>query len=95
VAKIAWCQMNDLKTLWSILVAHWPFVAPVLALILNDIINSVTAYPKTETWLHVLSDMLALHAHSDSPAGLKAPFTKSPSPSVVGSAVPTLTPGGK
>jgi hypothetical protein len=52
-------------------------------LAVNDLINSARNYPKVETLLHVISDLLAMHQNADSPGTLKMPFTRSVDPAAI------------
>lgn len=72
-----------MKNVWDWALAHWPAIVPVLLVILNDLRNGLAAYPKFDTALEVIGDLLSIHQRSDSPGTFKAPFKRSIKPALI------------
>jgi hypothetical protein len=71
---------NAIAALFSWIANHQAVLIPLALLVVNDLKNALSTYPKAETVLGILSDLLSWHQNSDSPGTLKLPFTRSTNP---------------
>jgi hypothetical protein len=79
---------------WAYEQANWQHQLVDFIAALPSIIVAATPYPKVDGALKKLLQVLNIFSvltHSDSPSTLKAPFTQSAAPSVIGQTVTTVT----
>ena len=64
----------------SFVSTHWFLILTVTGYVINGLIVGLTDYPRAETWLHYISDLLAFVTHRNSNGTFKAPGKRSTPP---------------
>ena len=74
--------------------ANWPWLGPLLVVLVSSLVTALTKYPKAETWLHVALDVLSFLTHKDSPGTMKLPLlSRSKNPNVSSPSKPAAVGG--
>lgn len=64
-----------LKMVAGYVYGHWAIFGALFALLLNDLAIALTKYPKSQSFIQAVRDIIAPHAHKDSEGQtLKVPF---------------------